>query len=124
MPHSELSEYNFKRISIVNWSLCLPLLMLFGWPLLFLCSYLQIGKFYCYPASFLFAIPFMLTILHGHVTMALGAAHRHHYYSWLADHPLSYGLLFHSVFMKTRFRLLLLAGSAGIFIWGYLTSWQ
>lgn len=120
MPQSELSEYNFKRISLINWFLCIPLMVLFGWPFLYLCLYMQIGDFFSYPASFLFALPFMITIVHGHVTMALGSAHRHHYYDWLENRPLSYGLLFHKIFMKTRFRLALLAGSGLLFLAGYL----
>lgn len=122
MPQSELSEYNFKRISLINWFLCIPLLVLFGWPLLYLCSYLRIDEFYSYPASFLFALPFMITILHGHVTMALGSTHRHHYYDWLTDHPFSYGFLFHKIFMKTRFRMLLLAAGAILFGAGFFLN--
>ncbi|MDX1617368.1 MAG: hypothetical protein R3224_01180 [Balneolaceae bacterium] len=118
MHHSELSENNFKRISLINWFLCLPLTILFGWPFYYLCSYLEIGPLYAFPASFLFALPFMITILHGHVTMALGSAHRHHYYDWLVDHRFSYGLFFHRIFMKTRFRLLLLAGASLLFLLG------
>jgi len=119
MPHSELSERNFKRITLINWSLFFPLLVMFGWPLLYLGSYLQISPFYTYPASVLFAVPFMITILHGHVTMALGSAHRHHYYNWLADHPYSFGLLFNEILIKTRFRLAVLAVSLLILLVGY-----
>ncbi|MDX1637026.1 MAG: hypothetical protein R3281_03585 [Balneolaceae bacterium] len=119
MPHSELSEHNFKRISLINWALCFPLVILFGWPFLYLCSFLAIERIFAFSGAFLFSLPFTFTILHGHVTMALGAAHRHHYYHWLMENPYSYGLLFHSVFTKTRFRLALLLGSGILFITGY-----
>lgn len=122
MPHSELSEYNFKRISLINWTLTLPLMLLFGWPFLFLCSYLNIDRIFVFPGAFLFCLPFLFTILHGHVTMALGAAHRHHFYDWLVDRPYTYGLLFHYLFTKTRFRLALLGVSGVFFIWGYMNS--
>ncbi len=119
MPHSELSEYNFKRISLINWGLCFPLILLFGWPFLYLCSYLQIDRMFAYSGAFLFSLPFMFTIMHGHVTMALGAAHRHHYYEWLTNCPYTYGLLFTKLFTKTRFRLGLLGVSMILLAWGY-----
>ncbi|MDR8392118.1 hypothetical protein NC796_13270 [Aliifodinibius sp. S!AR15-10] len=121
MPHSELSEYNFKRISLINWGLCFPLILLFGWPFLFLCSYFKIEQVFAFPGAFLFSLPFLFTILHGHVTMALGASHRHHYYEWLTENPYSYGILFHNLFTKTRFRLALLAASVILFAWGYFS---
>lgn len=122
MPHSELSEYNFKRISMINWSLAIPLIFLFGWPYLYLSSYFGIDEYFSYSGAFLFALPFIFTILHGHVTMALGAAHRHHYYSWLSDFPYTYGLLFHDLFTKTRFRLTLLLVSALLFAGGFFLA--
>lgn len=72
-----------------------------------------------YGGAFLFSIPFTLTLLHGHVTMALGSAHRHHYYQWLNEHRLTYGLFFHDIFTSTRFRLIILVISTIIF----LASW-
>lgn len=122
MTHSELSDDNFKRISFINWVLSIPLILIFGWPFLYLCSYLKIGVFFAYTGAFIFSLPFMFTILHGHVTMALGAAHRHHYYNWLTDRPYTYGLLFHDILTKTRFRLALLAGSGGFLLLGYLLA--
>ncbi|MFH5833368.1 hypothetical protein ACG2F4_14670 [Halalkalibaculum sp. DA3122] len=122
MSHSELSEQNFKRISLINWGLCFPLIVLFGWPFLYLCSYLQIDRIFAFSGSFLFSLPFLFTILHGHVTMALGAAHRHHYYNWLLDKPYTHGLFFHDIFTKTRFRLALLVASGILLAWGYFWS--
>tara|TARA_R100001143_G_scaffold63588_2_gene72762 strand:- start:4412 stop:4783 length:372 start_codon:yes stop_codon:yes gene_type:complete len=121
-PKSELTESNYKRIAIINWALSVPLLLIFAWPYFFLSELLFINKMLSFPGSILFGLPFMLTILHGHVTMALGAAHRHHYYSWLSDYPLSYGLLFHFVIISTRFRLILFFLSMIIILIGYYIS--
>ncbi len=119
MTESELSEQNFKRISIINWLLCLPLIMFFAWPYLYVSQFMEIANILSYIGAIFFAIPFMITILHGHVTMAIGEAHRHHYYNWLSRQPLTYGLLFHSVMMRTRFRLVLLIISMALFLIGY-----
>ena len=119
---SELNPKNYKRISIINWLLCLPLIMLFAWPYIYLTRFVGIKEFIAYPGAAFFALPFMITILHGHVTMALGEAHRHHYYQWLDKKTLSYGLLFHPLMMRTRFRLVLLAMALLLFIAGYVIS--
>lgn len=118
--NQELKPDNFKRISIINWMLSLPFLTLFSWPYLYLADFAGIEKLIAYLGCIFFSVPFMITILHGHVTMALGEAHRHHYYKWLSRHPLTYGLLFHPVIMRTRFRLILLAVSVILFISGLL----
>jgi hypothetical protein len=116
---SELTESNYKRIAMINWALSVPLLLIFAWPYFFLCELLSINKMLSFPGSILFGLPFMLTILHGHVTMAMGAAHRHHYYRWLAEYPLTYGLLFHFVIISTRFRLILFSFSLFLLSIGY-----
>jgi hypothetical protein len=119
MSTSELSERNYKRISFINWALSIPLLLIFAWPFFFLSELLSISKSYSFPGAIFFGLPFMLTILHGHVTMALGAAHRKHYYNWLTKNPLTFGLLFHSIIISTRFRLFLFIVSMMIFVIGY-----
>lgn len=118
MTHQELNLKNFKRIHLINWLLCLPLLLLFTWPYIYMARFTGIEDFLTYPGAAFFAVPFMITILHGHVTMALGSAHRHHYYEWLTENPLTYGLLFYPVMIRTRFRLILLAVSLVLFIVG------
>lgn len=107
MSSHELNEHNYRRIAFINWALSVPLLLIFAWPYFFLSELLYIHKAISFPGSIIFGLPFMFTILHGHVTMALGAAHRHHYYNWLSKFPFTFGLLFHSVIISTRFRLLL-----------------
>lgn len=120
MNQSELSEKNFRRIYFINWLLCIPLIVLFGGPYVFMGLYLGINELLIYAGALLFSVPFMLTILHGHVTMALGSLHRHHYYNWLKEHSLTYGLLFHSVFISTRFRLVLVVASIVLLMAGWV----
>ncbi len=114
---AELNEDNFRRISLVNWLLNGPTLLVFGLP-----YYVIVGNWGHWQGglllgSFLFAMPFMLSVLHGHVTMAVGKNHREHYYAWLQGKPLSYGLGFHPALVTTRFRASLLAASL---IWATL----
>ncbi len=95
-------------------------MLLFSWPYFYLANFAEIEKLISYAGSFVFAVPFMITILHGHVTMALGEAHRHHYYTWLYKHSFTYGLLFHPIIIRTRFRLVLLIISIVLFVAGFL----
>lgn len=120
MTESELSEQNFKRISTINWLLCLPLVVFFAWPYLYTAHFMGIEDPLDYIGAILFSVPFMITILHGHVTMSIGEAHRHHYYNWLSRQPLTYGLFFHPVMMRTRFRLIMVIMSLALFGIGYL----
>lgn len=115
---SELNTRNYKRIAFINWTLSVPLLLIFAWPYFFLSELLSLNKALSFPGSILFGLPFMLTILHGHVTMALGAAHRPLYYNWLSEAPFTYGLLFHEVIISTRFRLALFLISLLILLTG------
>lgn len=108
MNQSEFSKKNYRHIFIINVLLCVPLLVLFAWPYLVFSSLLRIRVLLAWIGALLFAAPFMLTILHGHVTMALGTGHRHHFYNWLSENPLTYGLFFSPLFTRTRFRLVLL----------------
>lgn len=122
MPDGELTPENFKRISLINWVLTIPLLILFAWPYTYLGSVAGMEPWILYPGAVLFAAPFTLTILHGHTTLALGSVHRHHYYEWLKDHPLTFGLLFHPVLFTTRLRLILLVASLILFLSGWLLT--
>lgn len=118
--NQELHPKNYKRISVINWILTVPLIVLFGWPYLFMADFFHMDTTLAYIGAFLFATPFMLTILHGHVTMALGAAHRHLYYGWMEENSLTYGLLFHPMFISTRFRLILVVISLITLVSGWL----
>lgn len=122
MSNSELSPKNYKRISIINWLLSVPLIILFAIPYLLIAELINAQTIISYIGAFLFSIPFSLTILHGHVTMALGSLHRHHYYEWLKENTLTYGLFFHPMFTRTRFRLILIVLSLGILALGRMVE--
>jgi hypothetical protein len=119
---SELSEQNYRRINYINWALTVPMMVIFAWPYYQASTLLGIKDLFTYPGSFVFALAFMITILHGHVTMALGAVHRDYYYDWLENNPLSFGLFFHRLIVTTRFRITMFISSLLIFLIGYLTA--
>src|SRR5690625_6237074 len=122
MTSNELNENNYRRISYVSWALSVPLLLIFSWPYFFLSDFYSIHKMIAFPGSILFGLPFMLTILHGHVTLALGAAHRHHYYNWLNHHPYSFGLFLLIIVIIIWFLLSLLLASVVLFTVGYFSD--
>lgn len=120
MPNSELTDSNYKRISLINWFLTPAMLILFAWPYYLVSNMIGLQELISILGALFFASPFAMTILHGHVTMAVGALHRDNYYKWLNSRPLSYGLLFHPIMFRTRFRLILLLISGLILSLGYL----
>lgn len=119
---SEFSNSNFIRISLINWTLSVPMIVLFAWPYYYTAKLIGLAEALRYIGAFVFAIPFMLTIIHGHVTMALGSIHRIHYYSWLKTNPYTFGIFYNEVFISTRFRLILLIISILFLPIGYLLS--
>lgn len=104
--HKELSERNFRRISWINILLTPPLLLLFAWPYAILGLWFEFPEFWLYTGAFLFAFPLSLTIIHGHVTPALGALQRSHYYEWLTRRRWGFGFWIKPAFFATRFRLI------------------
>jgi hypothetical protein len=119
---SELSDKNFRRISIINWLLSVPMLVLFAWPYYYICQLLLVQETIQMVGSLLFAMPFMMTILHGHVTMALGSVHRQNYYQWLYEHPYTFGLFFSRIEISTRFRLVMLLISLMLLAAGFVLA--
>lgn len=120
MSGRELSSDNYRRISLINWSLSIPLAALFAWPYIYLSQLVGVTPAFWIPGSILFAMPFSITILHGHVTMALGSAHRDYYYTWLLEHPRSFGLVYRPMLIRTRFRLSLIYASGGLMVLGWI----
>ncbi|HKJ31836.1 MAG TPA: hypothetical protein VKA34_08405 [Balneolales bacterium] len=118
MTQSEFSDQNYKRIFWINGMLSIPIFLLFAWPYYELGKILSLPVFLIFSGAIFFSLSFMLTMLHGHVTMSLGILHRNHYYKWLNDHPFTYGLFFHPVMIRTRFRLLLIIISLLIMLTG------
>ncbi len=123
MAYSELSVKNFKRICLINWSLTLPMMLLFAWPFFLFARWTSVHEYIAYTGAFFFALPFMITVLHGHVTMALGALHRHHYYKWLTLYPFTWGFMFRSMMFRTRFRLTLLFFASLILFSGWAITY-
>ena len=119
---SEFSHSNFVRISLINWVLSVPLIVLFAWPYYYAAKLVSMTEILRYLGALMFALPFMITIIHGHVTMALGSPHRDHYYEWLNERPYTFGLFFNKLLVKTRFRLILLIISLIFLPVGYLLS--
>jgi|AntAceMinimDraft_1070359.scaffolds.fasta_scaffold14523_2 hypothetical protein len=101
---SELSTKNFHRVGIINLLMSIPLFGLFSWIGFSLCYALQNNWPISLIAATLCAFPMMLTMLHGHVTMAIGVTHRDKYYHWLNQKTNPWGWFFHPIFISTKFR--------------------
>lgn len=119
---SELSNSNYIRISLINWTLSVPMIVLFAWPYYYFAKLIGLSEAIRYVGAFVFAIPFMITIIHGHVTMALGSIHRVHYYNWLKKNPYSFGIFYNEMLISTRFRLILLIVSLILLPVGYFLT--
>ncbi len=104
----ELSEQNYGRISWINLLLIPPIFMLFALPYAMFGLWFNFPEILLYMGTFCFAFPFTMTIIHGHVTIALGALQRIQYYEWLVRHPWGFGFWLRPIFFSTRFRLILL----------------
>ena len=122
MSGKELHPSNYRRIWLINCLLAPPLLGLFSWPYLYLSWTLGLDAWAAWAGAFIFAFTFTLTLLHGHVTRALGTLHRDHYYEWLKKSRWKHGLLFHSALPTTRFRLALFYISIAILMLGDLLA--
>lgn len=122
MSYSELSVRNFKRICLINWALTIPMMLIFAWPYYLLARWTDVSYSISYIGAFVFALPIMMTILHGHVTMSLGALHRHHYYDWIRKHPLTWGFFFHPLMFRTRFRLSITVISLLLLVFAWISG--
>lgn len=116
----ELSEQNFRRISWINILLTPPLFILFSWPYAMIGLWFELRELWLYTGTFLFAFPLVQTIIHGHVTIALGALQRSHYHEWLKRRKWAMGFWIRPLFFTTRFRLILLILSLGMLVSGIL----
>ncbi|TNE73033.1 hypothetical protein EP331_05620 [bacterium] len=101
----ELQKKNFIRICVINWLLSPVLMFFFAWPYFKFAQLLDVDASVDLIGSLLFGFGFTLTILHGHVSVAVGSLHRRIYYDWLEENPFSFGFLFHKALTTTRFRL-------------------
>lgn len=116
---TELNQENFRRIYRLNWVLCGPLLLLFGWPY-YLLVVPGAGPQAALTGGFLFSLTFTLTVLHGHIAVALGSLHIDQYYAWQMSKKALSRLAFHPVLFTTRFRVIVFSISIVLLI-GSLT---
>ena len=78
---------------------------MFGWPYYLLVvpgAGVEVGL----AGGFLFSLTFTLTILHGHIAVALGSLHIDQYYGWQMSKKALSRLAFHPVLFTTRFRVM------------------
>lgn len=115
----ELTERNFTRIYRLNWAICGPLLVLFGWPY-YLVASTMLGEPVGLIGSFFFSLSFTLTIIHGHIAVAVGALQMETYHAWHQQSSGFFRFAFHPVLFSTRFRLLSLILSLLLVLAGYL----
>lgn len=116
---SELNDDNFSRIYKINWLICGPLLVMFAWPYYLLSIYFS-PALYSLAGSFFFSLTFTLTVIHGHIAIALGTFHIDTYYDWHKRTMRLPWINFHPLVFTTRFRLLCLAISIVMLIGGVL----
>jgi TRAP-type mannitol/chloroaromatic compound transport system permease small subunit len=116
----ELNKANYKRIYKINWLICGPLLLLFAWPYLLLAEMIQVPDLLGLTGSIFFSIPFTLTVLHGHISVAVGSLHRTRYYNWQTNLPGIFKYPFHPVLFRTRIRLAIIGVSLTILFIGFL----
>ncbi len=120
MNSSELNKKNFKKICLVNGLTFFPILILLSWPYFYAGFLINLPNILRVPGSVMFGLPFTLTILHGIVTVSVGSMQRRYFYDWLRNHPYTYGLPYHPLFVSTRFRLALIGCSLLLFVIGLL----
>jgi hypothetical protein len=116
---NELAKKNFERIYRINWVLCGPFLLMFGWPYYMVASLFS-PTLLALTGALFFSIPFTLTILHGHISVAVGALHRDQFYDWQSRRNKFFRVSFHPVLFTTRFRLILLSISLMLMGVGWL----
>lgn len=115
----ELNVTNYKRIYKLNWLICGPLLLLFAWPYLLLAELLSIPDLLALTGAIFFSIPFSLTVLHGHISVAVGSLHRTRYYGWQTNLSGIFKYPFHPVLFRTRIRLAIIGLSLIILLIGF-----
>ena len=104
----ELTVTNFNRIYKLNWIISGPILFMFAWPYYMLSQNLDQQIYFSMVGCFLFSIQFTLTILHGHISVAIGPLHRNNYYKWQQNKKGVAKLAFHPILFSTKTRLILL----------------
>lgn len=112
----EINPLNFRRVAAINWLLTGPALVFFAWPYLRLCEALGTSELAGYIGAGFFSISFTLTVVHGHISMAVGDLHRHEFHQWTRRRTHPWKLAYHPALFRYRTRLGLLALSV-IALW-------
>lgn len=120
MSNKELTETNYNRIYRLNWLISGPLLVILGWPYLLLAEVLELNFLSALLGALFFSVPFSLTILHGHISVAVGTLHRDRYYAWQNTKTGVYKYTFNPVLFTTRVRLILISLSILILVLGLI----
>jgi len=105
----EINPVNFRRVSAINWLLTGPSLVFFGWPYLRLSDSLGTSDVAALVGTGLFSISFTLTVVHGHISLAVGDLHRIEFHQWTRKRRHPWKLAYHPVLFRYRTRLALLA---------------
>jgi hypothetical protein len=121
MDKPELNEKNLNRIYRINWVISGPLLVIFIWPYLLLADVLEMNTLYAAIGGFFFAVPFALTVIHGHISIALGTLHRDLYYNWQKRQVGIYKWAFNPIFFTTKMRLFMIIVSIAFLVIGLFT---
>jgi hypothetical protein len=105
MGNYELDTKNFSRIFRLNWLIAGPVLLLFAWPYLLVCQHFGVDRLLNLVGAFFFSMPFCLTIVSGHIAVAVGPLHFQRYFEWQQNLPGILKFAFHPVLFKTEYRL-------------------
>lgn len=108
----EITPRNFMRVSAINWWLTGPALVFFAWPYVRLSDALGTSDLASLIGAGLFSISFTLTVVHGHISMAVGELHRGEFHRWTRTRRMPWRLAYHPALFRYRTRLALLALSA------------
>lgn len=108
----EITHRNFTRVSAINWWLTGPSLVFFAWPYLRLSESVGTSELAAMIGAGLFSVSFTLTIVHGHISMAVGELHRVEFHRWTRRRRMPWRLAYHPALFRYRTRLALLALSA------------
>jgi hypothetical protein len=104
----EITHQNFRRVAAINWLLTGPALVFFAWPYVRLSEAVGASDFATLLGAGLFSISFTLTIVHGHISLAVGDLHRVEFHRWTRKRSYPWRLAYHPALFRYRTRLALL----------------
>jgi hypothetical protein len=105
MSQFELGTKNFRRILKLNWLIAGPIIVLFSWPYVLLGHHFGADRLLVLIGAFFFSLPFCLTIISGHISVAVGPLHTRRFFEWQQNLSGMMRFAFHPVMFTTYFRL-------------------